>query len=845
MSIMQGLNTINADNGAALLVARLGFDEIDFTEQLQEGDHATATYWEPTGDLKDSDGDMQLTITNEQDKDIAALLAPLVGEVYVDLNANAELMPNAVDRDFSGASAWANVDVNAYDETGDLTLTADAIDQYVTLLVASAPMTAGKRYQLGFDVANIVETWTIKDFTGVQTLGTVALNGITQVINFTLDAGLTGGIRIVSDHATSSADFDNFTLKELINVGHSFQVTDASDTLENDLATAKGSAVADNDTFLVTGIAEEVMPNLNDRDFGGPAAWTNVDINAYNETTDLTITATVAGQYCTLPVASAPMTIGVKYRLYFDLANISDTWDLEDFTGTDSHGTISANVTQGYIEFTCVTGGGFRLVAGENTSSGDFDNFSLKPATASVVYVGNLTGAYAFNANKRSTLFQTAANRDSAGYNLKGLNSKEYRLSYAINNGVTPDGDFAMTLEGFGGDTEIIGDLADREMIGTPNWTNVDIDAYDEAFDITMLDAGTEIMPNSNDQDFAGASAWTNVDINAYDETTDLTITADAADQYCTLPVASAPMTAGETYRFECDVANIAATWLIQDFTGVQTFGIISANGANQTFDFTVDAGITGGYRIVAVAATSSADFDNFSLFHVGQGHYITLPVAKAPMTAGFWYEITFDISGIAKTWQLQDFTGAQNLGAPISADGTDQTRRFHIDTGLTGGFRIVALDPISAGSFDNFSVKRVDQSGVVVDAVIALPHSDGAHVVYFKSNHNANVADFRIVGLCTTSTQGAFGFDTFLLTRCADNGVGEAEAWWLIQPVEAVATFAAISLVGDNFAANIITPTLIAVPEMAEVKGLFSRITGTSGVIHAYRTSYIGSSGA
>jgi len=42
------------------------------------------------------------------------------------VSAQAELMPNIEDRDFSGASAWGDVDLvsggGAYDETGDLTI---------------------------------------------------------------------------------------------------------------------------------------------------------------------------------------------------------------------------------------------------------------------------------------------------------------------------------------------------------------------------------------------------------------------------------------------------------------------------------------------------------------------------------------------------------------------------------------------------------------------------------------------------------------------------------------------------------------------------------------------------
>ena len=121
----------------------------------------------------------------------------------------------------------------------------------------------------------------------------------------------------------------------------------------------------------------ELMPNQVDRDFSGASAWTNVDLNAYDETDDLTITANAAAQYCTLAVASAPTTIGKRYRLTYDLANIVSTWTLKSFDGTQTIGTISANATQGSLEWTAETTGGYRLVAVADDSSGDFDNFTL------------------------------------------------------------------------------------------------------------------------------------------------------------------------------------------------------------------------------------------------------------------------------------------------------------------------------------------------------------------------------------------------------------------------------------------------------------------------------------
>ncbi len=124
-----------------------------------------------------------------------------------------------------------------------------------------------------------------------------------------------------------------------------------------------------------------------------------------------------------------------------------------------------------------------------------------------------------------------------------------------------------------------------------------------------------ELMPNSIDRTFAGGgTAWANVDLNAFNETTDLTIAASVAAQYCTCPVASMPMTAGRKYKLQFDGANLISTFTIRDFTGVQKFGTVRANGKKQSIKFTVDTGITGGLRLVADTDDASADFDNWSL---------------------------------------------------------------------------------------------------------------------------------------------------------------------------------------------------------------------------------------
>lgn len=126
--------------------------------------------------------------------------------------AETELMPNQVDRDFSGPSAWGNVDLNAYDETGDLSLEASGIGQYCTCSAASVPTTATKKYRLTFDVSGLTGTWTLKSFDGLQTYGTVTAAGA-QELQWT--ATTSGGLRLVANEVNSVGNFNNFSLAQI------------------------------------------------------------------------------------------------------------------------------------------------------------------------------------------------------------------------------------------------------------------------------------------------------------------------------------------------------------------------------------------------------------------------------------------------------------------------------------------------------------------------------------------------------------------------------------------------------------------------------------------------------
>jgi hypothetical protein len=136
-------------------------------------------------------------------------------------------------------------------------------------------------------------------------------------------------------------------------------------------------------------LGPELIAAQADRDFSGASNWTNVSINAYDETGDLSLTATAVGQYCGLPAANAPMEYGKVYLISFDLANVAGLvgWQLFDYAGN----TISYATSPGYETYTNGTyklywicdntsGGGLRLSSRSTNSAGDFDNFSIKEA---------------------------------------------------------------------------------------------------------------------------------------------------------------------------------------------------------------------------------------------------------------------------------------------------------------------------------------------------------------------------------------------------------------------------------------------------------------------------------
>ncbi len=138
-----------------------------------------------------------------------------------------------------------------------------------------------------------------------------------------------------------------------------------------------------------------------------------------------------------------------------------------------------------------------------------------------------------------------------------------------------------------------------------------------------------ELMPNSNDKSVTTPNAWADVDLVSgggsfsNDGALILASGSSGVGDYCTLPVASYPMTNGETYRFTAytgdgsdggeDINTFAGTWVVKSFDGTQTFGTITSRATPFVIDFTAEAH-GGGLRIEAGSNNAKIHMDNFTL---------------------------------------------------------------------------------------------------------------------------------------------------------------------------------------------------------------------------------------
>ncbi|MFC1543064.1 hypothetical protein ACFL4K_00830 [Candidatus Neomarinimicrobiota bacterium] len=282
---------------------------------------------------------------------------------------------------------------------------------------------------------------------------------------------------------------------------------------------------------------------------------------------------------------------------------------------------------------------------------------------------------------------------------------------------------------------------------------------------------GTELIAGVNNRNFAGANQWENVDINAYDETGDLTITASAKGQYCYLPVANAPMSEGGRYIVQFDVANIVSRWELQDFTGAQTFGIISANGTDQTLEFTVNTDITGGFRIASMSATSSMDFDNVGMRKtgpiqnaVGVIEWLLRDATNLDASqpehlneTDFATHAKWDVTG-----QVDDTGGnAAFVFAGGSLNGTlIQTSANRVIAGTDSAECVFQYTCAVTVAPDGNFYLRLGDSPCMSQSLIYLTYDAGTHKMLFKTQSGSSTKDFKVTAYETSATEGSFTLD-------------------------------------------------------------------------------------
>lgn len=131
----------------------------------------------------------------------------------------------------------------------------------------------------------------------------------------------------------------------------------------------------------------EFFTTAIDRTFtGGATHWANVDLGgAFDETTDLSLTATVVGQYCKISFTDIGTALvdGGRYRLQYDYAETVAGFEFKLVgVGTQVLGDAVAGTNQ-YIDFVAdeaYTAAEYLGIFSKTgaAAQGDFDNFSLK-----------------------------------------------------------------------------------------------------------------------------------------------------------------------------------------------------------------------------------------------------------------------------------------------------------------------------------------------------------------------------------------------------------------------------------------------------------------------------------
>ncbi|MCE5336822.1 MAG: hypothetical protein LLG06_19770 [Desulfobacteraceae bacterium] len=290
-----------------------------------------------------------------------------------------------------GAFTTAATNWTFSDSKNDWTEASDALnkdqDGVETITHDNFAAVVGRTYRLTFTISG----WSVGTVT--STLGGTSGTAVGADGTYTqeITAVTTGGL-VFTPSNTSRFTLDSVTVYDLSEPVYVTYVTQAWKDVWDNL-------VQDETITLATGANTpgEVITTVANRDMSGASSWTNGNVNAYNETNDITVTANAIGQYFYLLASACTTVPGTAYRLTLDVANIAGTWAVYDALGSQLIATITANGTKQTFDFTAETYGGLRFVALAANSSADFDNFSLSPGNEllACMYVDQTTATAA------------------------------------------------------------------------------------------------------------------------------------------------------------------------------------------------------------------------------------------------------------------------------------------------------------------------------------------------------------------------------------------------------------------------------------------------------------------
>lgn len=365
----------------------------------------------------------------------------------------------------------------------------------------------------------------------------------------------------------------------------------------------------------------------------------------------------------------------------------------------------------------------------------------------------------------------------------------------------------------------------------------------------------TELITDIHNRDFSGSNEWVNDGgLKTFSTAAGhLSIYHDAADQYCSLPVANAPMTAGSTYRvtFWCNNILTNRGWYyLKDYTRVQIFGPFQGSDGNQSIDFTVDTGITGGLCLFGrVHNNQIPQADNFSLTLLG-----------SPVTVGQ----VFKVLGSGDTANHDLYTAKGDV-APVANDlfvvtSLSSAEIEYIGNAVGSYAWSASQTSTLVQTADDRPTSGINAKGrdlkeykltYTIDEIVepdgdfamtletfpgestTMPHSDGDQTVYFLAASDASTADFKIQTVTSTTTEGVLAINDVALSRCCDATLNpDCDEWVMIRPIGGDATVSATAIVGDDL-------TSVTLTELAgdpNIRGRWSRIVPTSGKIAAYR---------